>query len=245
LFFVLSYLDVQAGLRLRDERRLMLVNKEPMGLSLFWSKAFLTQRWVLWSLFWANLLGTIYGYMWYGNQIVYTVTELKPWLVIFVPDSPTASLFFTIALGYLLADAYTTKKKQHSGLFLAVRGIIEALAVITLFKYGVWAVVMIFAAGLQGDVLSWKDWMLVVSHSAMAVEGLLFLRLFHIRLWHIAVVAAWTLTNDTMDYSLGIYPWLPRELLDDLTAVEWFSIALSWLSVAVTLVLFANHKKPQ
>lgn len=41
-----------------------------------------------------NLLGTIYGYYWYGWQLAMT----KPIFYIFVPDSPTASLFFCFVL---------------------------------------------------------------------------------------------------------------------------------------------------
>ena len=54
------------------------------------------------------------------------ITEPKFW--IFVPDSPTASLFFTIAI---LAGLSGMNFK-----------LIEALALITLVKYGLWAVVM-------------------------------------------------------------------------------------------------------
>ncbi len=202
---------------------------------MLWNKSFLSQKWVLWSLFGFNLVGTIYGYIWYGNQIVYTIYQMVPWYVIFVPDSPTASLFFTLALGYLLMDSYRTTAKPGSlRTNTPLRGVIEAFAVITLFKYGIWAVAMIAAAGLQGDVISWQDWMLIVSHSAMAIEGLLFLQLFRIQLWHIALVSAWTLANDMMDYSAGIFPWLPKQLHDDLTLVEGFTLLLSWISIGLT-----------
>ena len=43
-----------------------------MGISFFWSKAFLMDRKMLWLLFVVNLLGTVYGYMWYDNQLIYT-----------------------------------------------------------------------------------------------------------------------------------------------------------------------------
>src|SRR5690625_2840171 len=75
-------------------------------------------------LFITNLLGTIYGFIWYESQLSIT----PPIFLIFVPDSPMASMFFTIFLLFFLFD----KKVPY----------IESLALITLFKYGIWAVVM-------------------------------------------------------------------------------------------------------
>ena len=73
-----------------------------------------------------NVFGTIYGYYWYGYQL----EETPPIFLIFVPDSPTASLFFCFVL-----IAFLLKKNWP---------LIEALALLTLFKYGIWAVVMKF-----------------------------------------------------------------------------------------------------
>jgi uncharacterized membrane protein YpjA len=49
----------------------------------------LGQRWILWFLLCVNLFGTIYGYLWYGYQLKETPFQF----LLFVPDSPTASLF--------------------------------------------------------------------------------------------------------------------------------------------------------
>lgn len=87
-------------------------------------KPFLMHRIVLTVLLIINLGGTIYGYIWYEPQL--RDTPYIYWL--FVPDSPTASFFFTIVLGLWLAN-------KRSPLF-------ETLAFITLIKYGVWAVIM-------------------------------------------------------------------------------------------------------
>ncbi len=46
----------------------------------------------LWLLLFVNLLGTIYGYIWYLPQLRNTPSQF----LIFVPDSPTASLFFAL-----------------------------------------------------------------------------------------------------------------------------------------------------
>lgn len=90
-----------------------------------------------------NLFGTIYGYLWYGNQLSNTPIYFLP----FVPDSPTASLFFTIFLFFIL------KGKNIP--------LIEALAFTTLVKYGLWAVVMNMLTLLVNGSLSWQSYMLI------------------------------------------------------------------------------------
>jgi uncharacterized membrane protein YpjA len=119
-------------------------------LAFFWSKAFLTSRRMLWLLFWVNFLGTIYGYEWYWNQMQETVANKPLWLVIFVPDSPTASFFFTLTLVYLLIDSYI-KPTLHNTNKAAdlLRSIVEGLAVMASFKYGIWAVAIILLAAFK------------------------------------------------------------------------------------------------
>lgn len=133
---------------------------------------------MLWSLFWINLLGTIYGYEWYGKQLVYTAEEMSPLYLPFVPDSPTASLFFTLFLVYLLVDNYRSLKSRRDRKRGALRGFVEAFALVTSFKYGIWAVSMIVASAYQGDPLVWQDWMLMGSHLGMAAEALLYFGLY-------------------------------------------------------------------
>jgi uncharacterized membrane protein YpjA len=208
-----------------------------MSIRTYFSKAFLSGRFMLWSLFWVNLLGTIYGYQWYWKQMTYTAERVSPAYLPFVPDSPTASLFFTGAIAYLLADSYRSRKrdsKQRSGWF---RGIVEAFAVITSFKYGIWAVSMIWAGAYQGDLINWQDWMLTLSHLGMAAEALLYLRLYTYRSAAVIVVAAWTLINDYMDYGVGVFPWLPETLLDDLSIVAAFTVELSFVSIIIAMVM--------
>lgn len=48
----------------------------------------------LWLLLIINTFGTIYGYIWYQYQLI----ETPPIFIPFVPDSPTASLFFVFVL---------------------------------------------------------------------------------------------------------------------------------------------------
>lgn len=207
-----------------------------MSISYLWSRSFLGHRKFLWLLFLCNLVGTVYGYIWYGSQMEYTLDNYAPWLIVFVPDSPTASLFFTIGIGCLL---YTPRSIWGTH----IRHIIEALAVVTSVKYGLWASSMIFAGQYQGDLLQWTDWMLVVSHTAMVIEALLYVRFFGFKSGALMVAAAWTFLNDIIDYSYGIYPWLPRVLYDDVIIVQYFTLLLTLFSVAVAwaTLKFVRH----
>jgi uncharacterized membrane protein YpjA len=202
-------------------------------------------RTILWMIFWVNGLGTLYGYEWYANQMVHTVQEYAFWLVWFVPDSPTASLFFTAAVAFLLADSYRPKAsvQDQSQRNRVIRSIVEAFAVITSVKYGIWAVVMIFWGALEGSSLEWQNWMLVCSHLGMAAEALLFLRFFKFRGIHILVVAIWTLANDWIDYKFGVFPWLPKQLHDDLSMIQIVTIGLSGLGILCAFIPWAIRNK--
>lgn len=212
-----------------------MIFQRTFNLFLFlFSREVLLSRFVLQSLFWVNLLGTVYGFEWYWNQLEYTAKSEPLWMTLLVPDSPTASLFFTLCLLFLLRDP---AEKKNSGGHSFLRSFVETFAAVTLFKYGVWAVTMIFAAAAQGDPLSWKDWMLSVSHLGMAAEALLFVRFFRIMPYSLLFVGVWTLFNDFADYGFGIFPWLPDELMDELVIIQWFTVGLSFASLAVVLLL--------
>lgn len=204
-----------------------------MGLKLFFSRSFLLNRHFLWLLFIVNLLGTVYGYIWYDDQLYWTTVHKPDWMLPFVPDSPTSSLFFTAAILYLLYPLRNPSKLAQGG-----RVIIEALAVVCSVKYGIWAVAMIIWGAAQGDVLNWQHYMLMASHLAMAFEALLYYRFMKAGAGALSIGLGWLLLNDTMDYTHGIYPWLPDELNDDLGSVRTFTYALSIASfIAPFLVL--------
>lgn len=209
-----------------------------MKLSLFFSPSFLLNRNFLWLLFIVNFAGTIYGYMWYENQLIWTIENKPSWLLPFVPDSPTASLFFSISILYLLFTP-----KGSSSIVRWSQMIINALAVVCSIKYGVWATVMILAGAAQGDVLEWQSYMLIASHIAMAIEVMLYARFMKLSNVSFAIATAWLLLNDTMDYTYEIYPWLPEELHDDVNAVKLFTYLLSIFSFLLGYVSWKTRKK--
>ena len=206
-------------------------------ISWLWSRSLLLAPWFLHALLWVNVLGTLYGYEWYRGQLVKTWNEHGEWLVAFVPDSPTASLFFSVTLWYLIRDVSRARRaaeplRTAQDAPLTWRGLWEGLAVITQVKYGIWAVAIIFWGASQGDTILWQEWMLVGSHSAMAVEALLYMRFYRFTALAVAVGAVWTLTNDFIDYTFGVFPYLPLELYDNVGEVQWFTVSLSALGIA-------------
>lgn len=165
-----------------------------------------------------NVPGTIYGYYWYGWQLA----DTKPIFLLFVPDSPTASLFFCfVLLAFLFGKNWP---------------LMEGLAAVTLFKYGIWAVVMNGLVMVETGQLSGVAIMLILSHLGMAIEGLLFTPFYAIKPWHLVAVAIWTLHNDVIDYVFG---QMPRySILSEYTSlIGYFTFWLSLLSLSIVYFL--------
>lgn len=185
--------------------------------------AALTDRRVLWLLFLANAAGTIYGYIWYGWQL----RDTPPAFWLFVPDSPTASLFF---LFVLLAFLW----RKHWPY-------VEALAMVTLFKYGIWAVAMNLLVLIVNGSLPWQGYMLMASHLAMAIEGILYAPFYQFKWKHLLVAAVWALHNDIIDY---VFMQFPRyeDVYRYIREIGYFTFWLSILSVLLAY-RFAVHKR--
>lgn len=194
-----------------------------MKLFFSWLWLVLSHKSFLWMLLFINLLGTVYGFDWYMWQLV--VTEPKFW--IFVPDSPTASLFFTVAiLGWLINRNFK---------------LIEALALITLVKYGLWAVVMNLLTLIETGSIGWVGWMLVVSHFAMAVQAILYIPFYKFGLGHIIIASIWTLHNDVIDYVFGQMP-IYSQLTVYSNQIGYFTF---WLSIACISLAYFVWKRRQ
>lgn len=164
-------------------------------------------------LFIINLIGTIYGYIWYGYQLAITPAHFLP----FVPDSPTASLFFTIFLGFFIFGKHIPY--------------IEALALTTLIKYGVWAVVMNILTLIVDGGLRWEGYMLIASHGAMAVQGILYAPYYKIRMRHLALAGIVIFHDLIIDYVYGMMP-IYGSLSDYMNEIAYFTF---WLSV-ITMI---------
>jgi uncharacterized membrane protein YpjA len=184
------------------------------GREVKWIYPLLANRSFLLLLLIINIAGTVYGYVWYGWQL----KETPAIFLIFVPDSPTASLFFVFVVA-----AFLFKKNWP---------LMEALAIVTLFKYGIWAVVMNLLVFFAQGELDWIGVMLIFSHFAMAVQAILYAPFYRFKWWHLIVTAIWTLHNDVIDY---VFFMLPRyHMLNEVTPeIGYFTFWLSMVSVGI------------
>ncbi|ADP32760.1 DUF1405 domain-containing protein [Bacillus atrophaeus] len=189
-----------------------------------WFQFLLGQRPMLLLVLAVNFLGTVYGYYWYLPQLLETPARF----LVFVPDSPTATFFFLfVLLSFLM--------KRNAKLF-------EALALVTLVKYGLWAVGMNLLVLFVTGELPWQGYMLIGSHFAMAVQGVLYSPYFRFRLWHLVLAAIWTLHNDVIDYLFGMMPQYSM-LSDYMTYIGYATFWLSLFSIALAYYLVVSKKQ--
>ncbi|HHJ5191242.1 TPA: DUF1405 domain-containing protein [Staphylococcus aureus] len=180
----------------------------------------LYQRSWLMMLLICNILGMIYGYIWYGEQLSHTPWHFK----IFVPDSPTAILYLVISITLILIQ------KQNS--------IIDALAFVTLFKYGIWAVIMnILFIIEQGDITV-NGLVLMFSHSIMAIQAIYFYPRFKRSMIGISVAMIWVFLNDYIDYFHLQFPYY-----DFITTHVWQIGVLSCCLSVFGLLLYIELNK--
>jgi uncharacterized membrane protein YpjA len=142
-----------------------------------------------------NLLGTLFGFYYYSDQLLTT----DPLLWIFVPASPIATLLFA-------ASVYLNVNDR--GLPL-----LDSLAFISNFKYGFWTVFClsyyseIFFTGNSVGLYSF----MLVSHFAMAIQAFLLFKWENIGLKALVGAFLWYLFNDFIDYAFGTHTELYTE----------------------------------
>ncbi|HFQ1437030.1 TPA: DUF1405 domain-containing protein [Staphylococcus aureus] len=190
-----------------------------MTINKLWQYTLYQRSWLMMLLI-CNILGMIYGYIWYGEQLSHTPWQFK----VFVPDSPTAILFLVISISLILIQ------KQNS--------IIDALAFVTLFKYGIWAVIMnILFIIEQGDITV-NGLVLMFSHSIMAVQAIYFYPRFKRSMIGISVAMTWVFLNDYIDYFHLQFPYY-----DFITTHVWQIGVLSCCLSVFGLLLYIELNK--
>ncbi|HDP2038726.1 TPA: DUF1405 domain-containing protein [Staphylococcus aureus] len=190
-----------------------------MTIKAFWQYTLYQRSWLMMLLI-CNILGMIYGYIWYGEQLSHTPWHFK----IFVPDSPTAILYLVISISLILIQ------KQNS--------IIDALAFVTLFKYGIWAVIMnILFIIEQGDITV-NGLVLMFSHSIMAVQAIYFYPRFKRSMIGISVAMIWVFLNDYIGYFHLQFPYY-----DFITTHVWQIGVLSCCLSVFGLLLYIELNK--
>ncbi|MDT1971234.1 DUF1405 domain-containing protein [Staphylococcus aureus] len=190
-----------------------------MTINTFWQYTLYQRSWLMMLLI-CNILGMIYGYIWYGEQLSHTPWQFK----IFVPDSPTAIFFLVISISLILI------RKQNS--------FIDALAFVTLFKYGIWAVIMnILFIIEQGDITV-NGLVLMFSHSIMAVQAIYFYPRLKRSMIGISVAMTWVFLNDYIDYFHLQFPYY-----DFITTHVWQIGVLSCCLSVFGLLLYIELNK--
>ncbi|AVQ33153.1 DUF1405 domain-containing protein [Staphylococcus muscae] len=184
-------------------------------------RAFLFDKPFLYFLLFCNVLGTIYGYIWYEGQLSQTPWYFWP----FVPDSPTATLFLSISILLFILN------KQSS--------IVDTLAFVTLFKYGVWAVIMNIMLFYEDNTIYIVGVMLIMSHGIMAIQALMFIPRFRFTFVSLAVTIVWVIHNDVIDYVFHQYPvYGPLASYESLIGYIAF-----WLSIIPLLYVILKIKR--
>ncbi|MFC6875110.1 DUF1405 domain-containing protein [Halobellus marinus] len=153
-----------------------------------------------WAVVAINLLGTAFGFWYYGFHPLPLTDPLITWQFAaepvvmwpFVPDSPMATLF--------IALAFASWKLGRTNEYLA------ALAFFGCWKLGLWTpyVLAVFA-----DAFLETTWFplyvfLFFSHLAMVVEAFVIHRFADLPVRAVAVALAWYGLNDIVDYFVPI-----------------------------------------
>lgn len=172
------------------------------------------QRWFLLALVAVNAAGTVWGVVWYWEQLLAT-----PWyFLLFVPDSPGHAALFAIYIWWLAVGRLDSLGPWQR--------VIAWAGVLGVIKYGLWTTVIISQYLLaQGSQPGIEDWMLYLSHGGMAVQGLVYMKRLPRAALPAALTVLWLSVNDFFDYILFTHPRLP--LPDQFAAAAWTNIVLT------------------
>jgi len=192
-------------------------------------KALFFQRWFLLALVMVNAAGTVWGIVWYWEQLVTT-----PWYFLpFVPDSPGHAALFAVYIWWLATGR--VERLVPWQCFLAWAGVLGVI------KYGLWMTLVISQFLLaQGSKPGIEDWMLYFSHGGMAVQGLVYMGRLPRLAMPTALSVLWLVANDFFDYILFTHPRLP--LSDQFAVAAITNIALT-LVVAALAIWLLNRKR--
>lgn len=165
-----------------------------------------------WLLVVVNAIGSAWGFWWYHDQLAAT----PRWMWPVVPDSPTASTLFTVALILQLLGRRST--------------VLEAFAYLTMVKYGLWTVVVLGAYGNRTGLWDPEAVMLIASHAGMAIEAAIYQRAYPAARRAVLAAWAWAAFNDLVDYGAGLHPYLPGP---EVAGLAWqAAVALTGLAGA-------------
>lgn len=134
-----------------------------------------------------------------------------------------------------LLTVFTWEQPSNSLLTIAAMGQI---------KYGIWTVTawVVFWWKTQG-LFTFESVFMTITHLAMIVQGLTLFLYFRPRRRSALIAGAWFLLSDFVDYGLGYYPSLPRQI--PLPIMQWHTIAASIALTAIFWRLGSRHAQVQ
>ena len=137
----------------------------------------------------ANFLGTLFGFYYYIEQL----TNTPVYLWIFVPASPLATLFLVISIYFNLKD----REIQ----------LIDSLAFIGNFKYGLWTVfcLIYYSHIFFGADSTLLYSFMILSHFGMFIQSFLVFGYSKIDYRPFILAFLWFELNDIIDYTLGTH----------------------------------------
>jgi uncharacterized membrane protein YpjA len=183
--------------------------------------------WFLRCLIVVNAAGTVWGVVWYWEQLLAT-----PWYFLpLVPDSPGHAALFGCYIYWLLAGRLDSLKGWQQ--FVSWAGVLGVI------KYGLWTTVVISQYLLsQGSQPGFEDWLLYVSHGGMAIQGLVYMSRLPRAPVMASLVVLWLAVNDFSDYIFFTHPRLP--LPDQFAVAAWTNIILTATVGLLAFLLFAR-----
>jgi len=147
-----------------------------------------------WPIVAVNLLGTAFGFWYYGGRPLEAgpplvegqlgAAPLSAWPLI--PDSPAATLFIGLSLA-----AWRLGREAEW---------LHALAFFGCIKLGFWTPYVQLVLNGPGGIAAWLYWFLILSHLAMVLEAFLIHRYASFTVPAVAVATAWYGLNDVVDY---------------------------------------------
>jgi uncharacterized membrane protein YpjA len=168
---------------------------------------------LVWPVVAVNLLGTLFGFWYYGihpwptaDPLVTLQLGVEPVVMWpFVPDSPVATFFIAASLASWKLDRG--------------REWLHALAFFGCIKLGAWTVVVLLAFVEQFGYNHWAMYnFLLWSHLAMVLEAFLVHRYAEFTVRGVAVALLWYGLNDVVDYFVPLvgsphHTFVPAEVI--------------------------------
>lgn len=170
----------------------------------------------------ANLIGAVYGFLWYAYQLSISPRYLWP----VIPDSPLAALSF----GLFLTTLYFRRRVP----------LLEAYAYLSMIKYGLWTVLVLSQDMILSGVATFEELHLTTSHFIMAVQSLIFMRRLHPGLAAGLAAGVWFVFNDYMDYVHGTHPFLPNP--DQIGYVRTIAVFTSLTAASFFIYFWRQHR---